>query len=197
MQKHENMSYLTGFIIGDGNLSSKYLVRVVEEDKEFIHGVFARKFLHVFDISPKVYFDSYNNSYVAYVHSKAIWTAFRNMGIPAGNKSRIVRISEHIKKDTKLRCALLSGLFDAEGSVFEMRDSHHKNGYLRIQLKVHNNGLAKDIFEVLSLEGVKSRLYKYDEFSMIQINGRKQASVFAEKIGFKHPRKVKKLGALL
>ena len=78
-----------------------------------------------------------------------------------------------------------------------MKDSHHKNGYTRIQLKVHNHGLAQDIFEVLSLEGIKSKLYEYDEFSIVQMNGRKQASVFAEKIGFEHPVKAKKLRAFL
>lgn len=197
LKNNEDLNYLMGFIIGDGNLSSKYLVRAVEENKEFIQEIFARKFSKVFKRMPKIYFDSYNNSFVAYVHSKKIWTIFKHLGIPSGNKSRIVRVPKTVKEDSKLRCSLLCGLFDAEGSVIEMKDSHHKNGYLRIQMKVHNHGLAKDVFEVLSLEGIKSNLYEYNDFSMIHINGKKQASIFVEKIGFEHPIKAKKLRALL
>lgn len=197
LENIEDLGYLMGFIIGDGNLSSKYLVRAVEENEKFVREVFVRKFSNVFNREPKVYFDAYNNSYVAYVNSKAIWMALRELGIPSGDKSKTVRVPQSTKNNSKMRRAIASGLFDAEGSIVVMKDSHHKNGYPRIQLKVHNHGLAEDIFEILESEGIKSKLYNYAEFSMIQINGKKQLSVFSDRIGFQHPIKAKKLSVLL
>lgn len=190
---NENLAYLIGFIIGDGNLSNKFLVRACDENKEFIDNVFVKKFKCVFKITPKVYFDKYNNSFVVYTYSKDVWEKLKSFGIIPGTKSRTVRISDFLKEEPKIRCSVVSGLFDAEGSVINMKDKHHKNGYLRIQLKVHNHDLAKDIFGILLLENIRAKIYNYKEFSMIQINGKKQCYNFNKVIGFKHPIKAKKL----
>lgn len=193
----ENLAYLAGFIIGDGNLSKGYLIRAVEENRDFIEH-FSDIFLGVFGRRPKIYFDKYNNSYVAYIHSKRIWNFLVRFGIPPGNKSRTVRIPEKIMRSEKhVLCSFLSGIFDAEGSVFLMMDSRHKSGYIRIQLKMHNNSLVKEIYEKLVFLGIKPRIYKYDDFSMIQINGRKECKKFHDMIGFGHPIKNGKISNYL
>lgn len=189
----ENLGYLIGFMIGDGNLSNKYLVRACDKNKEFIDNVFVKKFRTVFKITPKVYFDKYNNSFVVYAYSKEAWEILKSFGVIPGTKSRTVRILYDLKEKSNIRCSIISGLFDAEGSIILMTDAHHKNGYLRIQLKVHNRGLAKDIFEILLLEDIKAKIYNYKEFSIVQINGKKQCYNFNKRIGFKHPVKAKKL----
>jgi len=110
----EDTAYVTGFLVGDGDISQGYIVRAVEENEEFIKK-FADMFLSAFNRMPKIYFDKYNNSFVVYVHSKAIWEYFANvLNIPKGTKSRTVRIQNQIKNGREaIRCALLSGLFDA------------------------------------------------------------------------------------
>ena len=74
---------------------------------------------------------------------------------------------------------------------------HHPRGYLKIQLKVHNKGLAKDIHEMLQDLGFKPRLYEYDDFSMVNLHGKSQGNLFLQKIGFKHPAKMNKIRRIL
>lgn len=193
----KDMAYVTGFIIGDGNISQSYIVRAVEENENFIKD-FAGIFFLAFGRMPKIYFDKYNNSFVAYVHSKEIWTYLANvMKIPKGTKSRIVRIPEEVKhSNEEIKCALISGLFDAEGSVIKMKDPiHHPKGYLKIQFKVNNKDLAKDVYDILIELGFKPRLYNYNDFSMVNLHGRSQGKLFIQKIGFRHPAKNAKISA--
>lgn len=193
------LAYVTGFIIGDGNLSDKYLIRAVEKNENFIKEIFCKIFYKTFKVLPKTYFDKYNNSYVAYLHSKRIWNIFvKELNIPYGNKSKIVRVPKTIKfSNASIKSAFLSAIFDAEGSVIIMKDSHHPNGYLRIQLKVHNKKLAKDIFDMMNDLGIKSKFYSYNDFAVLQLNGKNQCNLFSEKIGFKHPLKNEKLSISL
>lgn len=188
-------AYVAGFIIGDGNLSTHYLVRAVEENEDFIK-IFVEKFRKAFGRPPKVYFDTYNNSWVAHIHSKPIWEFLNGrLGIQSGTKSRIVRIPTPIMEARdEIKAALLSGLFDAEASVIVMKDKiHHPNGYLKIQFKIHNRNLARDVYKLLNEMQFMPRIYEYDEFSIVNLHGKSQGSMFLEKIGFVHPAKVAKL----
>lgn len=198
-ENSENLAYLTGFIIGDGNLGDGYIVRAVEENIEFIDNIYSELFNKVFGVKPKIYFDKFNNSYVAYIHCKNIWEYLSDIvGIETRTKSRTVITPVMVEKgNTKQKIAFISGIFDAEGSVILMKDSHHKKGYLRIQLKMCSKLLVKQISYMLSFFGIGNRLYQYHNFSMIQINGRNQCKIFYDIIGFKHPIKNKKLKALL
>lgn len=196
----ENLAYLIGFIIGDGNLKkSDYCVRAVEENKEFIENVYAKIFSEIFGVKPKIYFDKYNGSYVAYKHSKAIYNQLVELGIPAGTKSRAVRVPERVMKSQskEIQSCFLSGLFDAEGSIINMRDSHHKNGYPRTQLKVCSHGLVIDIYNLLQNLGMSPKIYRYGWFSVLNLNGKKQCKAFQDNVNFKHPLKNKKLRMLL
>ena len=76
----ENLAYVTGFILGDGNLGNGYLVRAVEENEAFLNK-FSEIFESIFKRKPKIYFDKFNRSYVAYVHSKKIWQFLSDFGI--------------------------------------------------------------------------------------------------------------------
>jgi len=193
------ISYVTGFIIGDGNLSkSSYLIRAVEENEEFIR-IFAEIFEKAFGKRPKIYFDKFNNSFVAYIHCKSIWEFLvKELKIPPGAKSRIVRVPSQIINSTlQLKCSFLSGIFDAEGSPNKQLDSHHPNGYPRIELKVCNKPLLEDLSKLLKEIGIKHRIYHYPAFSLLGIYGRNECSKFLNYVGFKHPIKCKKLNVLL
>ena len=93
--------------------------------------------------------------------------------------------------------SFISGIFDAEGSVIQMKDKRHNNGYPRIQFKICSHKITKEIHELLESFGINSKLYHYDIFSMIQINGKIQCKKFHDKIGFAHPIKNQKLRTLL
>ena len=192
------MAYVTGFIIGDGNLSNGYRIRAVEENEDFIK-CFAEEFGKAFGKTPKIYFDKHNNSYVAYLYSKIIWEfLIKELEIPNGTKSRDVRIPSKITASEDLiKSAFLSGIFDAEGCVTKVKDSHHPNGYLKIQFKVHNSGLAKDVFDLLASLDIKSKLYNYNDFSLVYLLGKTQCRAFMDKIDFRHPAKREKLRRFL
>ncbi len=192
---NEKLAYLIGFILGDGNVAGRYvnyLIRAVEENEEFMKS-FVDKFAKVFHVTPKIYFDKYNNSFVAYIYSKTLWEFFVNkLKIPAGDKSTTVRVSKEIMNSpANVKSAFLSGIFDAEGSVINSK------GYAIIQFKVDNNGLAKDVFDMLKSLDLNPKLnnyeYSYEKFSIIRLNGKNQCKLFSEKIGFSHPVKTEKL----
>jgi len=188
------IAYITGFLIGDGNISDDYRIRAVEENEDYI-GFFAEMFGKAFGKSPKIYFDKYNNSFVAYVYSKEIWEFLvTELEIPKGNKSRIVKIPSKIRDSAeKIKSAFLSGIFDAEGCVTKVKDSHHPRGYLKIQFKVVNRGLVEDVSGVLKDLGIGCKVYHYNGFSLVYILGKTQSKLFLEKVGFKHPKKHEKL----
>lgn len=198
MEINDQVAYSVGFILGDGNLSKSYLIRAVDKDKEFSE-IFAEIFSQAFDTKPKIYFDSYNNSYVIYKYSKKIWEFLvKELGIPEGTKSRQVEIPEKImNSNSSIKSACLSGLFDAEGTVTNYFGKHNPNGYLKIQFKVCSKNLARDVFVILESLKIKSRIYEYNDFSLISIHGKRNCGLFSEKIGFKHPKKSMKLKHLL
>ena len=198
MKQEEKLSYILGFFIGDGNLGNGYIIRAVEENKEFIEE-YSKIFFDIFQKMPKIYFDKFNNSYVAYVHSKRIWKHFVNiLEVPPGTKSRIVAIPRIISDSSEtVKKEFIAGIFDAEGSITNMKDSHHRHGYPRIQFKVCSRKLAEDVFTMLTSFGIGAKLYTYHDFSVIHINGRKECTLFHERVGFKHLIKNKKLRTLL
>ena len=199
MQISKELAYITGFILGDGNLSkSDYLVRVAERSKKFIEN-FTKIFKKVFDKKMKIYFDSYNNSYVGYIHCKKIWEFLRNkLEIPIGRKTRKIKVPEKIKKASlEIKVAFLQAIFDAEGSIAKTKDKKHPRGYLKIQLKMYNPQFLKEIHEILLELGFNSKLYIYKDFATIFLNGKHQCKLFLEKVGFSHPDKKKKLMTLL
>lgn len=190
-----DQAYVTGFIIGDGSLSQKgYLIRAVEENEDFMQQ-FAEIFGIAFGKKPKIYFDKFNNSYVAYVYSKKIWEILVNeIKISQGDKSRIAFVPQKIlEADDAVKTAFLSGLFDAEGSVVFSKDKKHPNGYLKIQFKVTSKELARQVFELLKSLGLSPVNYDYEGFSLVYLNGKTQGRLFRDKIGFKHPAKKGKL----
>jgi archaeal flagellar protein FlaI len=199
MRLTENIAYLAGLIIGDGNLSkSDYLVRIVDENKEFIE-IVANLIEKEFNKKPKIYFDKFNNSFVCYIHSKEIWNFFTNeLHIPYGNKSRIATVpQEIIGSNEKMKKAFLSGIFDAEGSSYLQKDSHHPNGYPRVQIKMYNSQLISEISMILKEIGISHKTYHYFDFSIISIHGYKNCSKFFDIIGSFHPVKKENLISLL
>lgn len=198
----KNISYLIGFMIGDGNLAadcSKNLVRMSEENEELVYEI-KDMFRKEFNENMKIYFDTYNNSFVLYKYSEKLWKYFVDeMKILSGTKSRIVRVPDQIMKTTdENKAAFLSGIFDAEGSVLNIKQKKsHPRGYLRIQFKVSSKNLAHEIYILLQELGMKPRIHNYEYrkeiCSFIHLNGKEQGKLFLKKVGFKHRIKNKKL----
>ncbi len=201
----KNLAYLIGFIIGDGNLSnqhSHYLITAVDGSEEFMK-IYAKIFQKTFGKKPKIFFDKHNNTFVAYIHSKYIWEIFVNdLKIPAGTKSGTVRVPTYLINATdNIKSAFLSGIFDAEGSVVNMIDKAHPNGYSRIQFKVNNQKLGKDIAEMLNSLDIPCKPLNYEypreKFATIILNGNNKCKLFLSKVGFKHPNKKNKIKRIL
>ncbi len=192
-------AYVAGFIIGDGNLAiTRYLVRAVEENEEFADK-FAEIFQKAFGKRPKIYFDKFNNSNVVYTHSKKIWEFLKNeLEIPVGDKTRSAIIPSIIANAmVGIKSAFLSGIFDAEGSVVELKNKKWPNGRPQIQLKMHNPNFVMDLHKMLKDLGIDTRLYSYDDFALIYITGASHCKLFSEIAGFKHLVKNQKLRRFL
>ena len=193
------VAYVAGFIIGDGNLATtRYLVRAVEENENFVQK-FVEIFNKAFGKKPKTYFDKFNNSHVVYTHSKRIWEFLKNeLEIPVGDKTRTTVIPLAIADaNVEIKSAFLSGIFDAEGSVVKLVNKKYPNGYPQIQLKMHNPKFVKGIHEMLKSLGIDSSLYSYADFALIYIRGTEQSRMFSKIVGFNHYIKAQKLGYFL
>ena len=188
----KEQAYIVGFITGDGNLSkSQPLIRMYDSDKHFTHNVLKPLFNRAFNKMPRVIYDKHNNGYVVYSYSKRIWNTLKQIGIPTGAKSRIVRVPLIIKKGIdEIKSSYIAALFDAEGSTDEIiEQKRHPRGYIYFQLKMYNPTLINQIAELLhEIIGIKPRTYHYDYGSILRINGPRQVKRCLKYLNVKHPR---------
>ena len=89
------LAYILGFAFGDGNISkSSYLVRLYEQNQQFVETTLRSRFARSFGSEPTITFDKYNNSFVLYKSSKSRCTAHRFID---GLHDLLVEISDEFK----------------------------------------------------------------------------------------------------
>src|SRR3989344_7481630 len=89
------LAYLTGFIAGDGHVSKRSVIKLVNDSRFVIHEVLP-KFLHlVFGAELSLYTES--KYYIAELNSKPIHTFFSKViGLPIGKKKGKLRVPNFI-----------------------------------------------------------------------------------------------------
>lgn len=108
------LSYLLGWICGDGNLQrgNHYSIKISEKSKNQLEMILKPLFIEIFKVKPQIFKRS-NNGYAIQVGSKSIFRFFKNViKIRVGYIPSIVYNFDLINKKH-----FLIGLFDAEGYV--------------------------------------------------------------------------------
>ncbi len=189
----KSLVYILGFAFGDGNISKDgHLVRLYEENLEFLKTTVKPRFIESFGTKPGISYDLTNNSYVLYKRSNQVWNTLHNLGIPAGRKARIIIIPDMINLgDTKTKTAFVSGVFDAEASITSYSEKdRHPRGYKYLETKMYSprfiDGLQRLLLD-LSRE-FNPRVYHYDYGSILRLNGKEQLRLVSSHLDLKHPR---------
>jgi hypothetical protein len=190
---HSALHYILGFVLGDGNISkSDYLIRLYDQNPDFVETVLKTRFYEVFGLEPSISFDKSNNSYVLYKGSKAAWQQLKTMGVPPGRKARIISIPEHVSlADSATKSDFVSGVFDAEGSLTSFTETdRHPRGYPYFELKMYNpkfvTGLGQLLVDIS--DEFRPRVYHYDYGSILRLNGREQLALVSSHLDLMHPR---------
>jgi intein/homing endonuclease len=187
------LEYILGFVLGDGNiLKSGSLVRLYDQNYEFVSTTLRNAFVNVFDVNPSISFDRFNNSYVLHKWSKRIWTQLHSLGVPAGRKATIIAVPETIKLGTvEQKSLFMSGVFDAEGSLTSFSEKRrHPTSYPYFEVKMCSPRFIDDLQSLLTKVSVEfsPRIYHYDYGSILRLNGKKQIELIWSHLKLLHPR---------
>ena len=190
---NNSLAYILGFVFGDGNISkSTNLVRLYDENHEFVKTILKRRFIESFGIIPGISFDKSNNSYVLHKTSSEIWNKLHDLGVPPGRKARIIKITEVIAEaNSTTKSEFISGVSDAEGSKTAFTEANrHPRGYPYFELKMYNpqfiDGLAKLLIDVS--DEFRPKVYHYDYGSILRLNGKEQLGIVSSHLHLMHPR---------
>ncbi len=185
--------YILGFTFGDGNISkSTNLVRLYDENLEFVKTVLRRRFIESFGLVPGISFDKSNNSYVLHKTSSEVWNRLHDLGVPPGRKARIIKVSEKITEaDRATKAEFISGVSDAEASKTTFTEvDRHPRGYPYFELKMYSpqfiDGLARLLIDVSN--EFRPRVYHYDYGSILRLNGKEQLGLVSLRLSLMHPR---------
>ncbi len=207
------MAYETGFHIGDGSLTiqPRYTYRYVLSGNALTEYPFYRDFLsplitNLYGLTPRI--SVHRNSVYLTTYSKALLFFKANeIGLTVGPKDNDTQLPESILKRGEASVSrLLSGLFDADGSVKTRKTS--SGNYPRISfaqkskrivtkvkdLLLHHYGITSTVYVN---EYYDARISKLEVRWFLDINGFKNARVYWDRIVSEHPIIRKKLQSIL
>jgi DNA-binding transcriptional regulator WhiA len=187
------ISYLAGFISGDGNLfvSEKhdYLVSLHNKDR-----VILRRMVGMISDSFG-YKSSIKNGHGCYkveIRSTIIHAFFNTiMEIESGRKNAI-KIPEKIKSDQNLVRSFIAGFFDAEGSVHLQKNMRT----CQLSFSQKQRGILNEVKCELEKDSIETVIYAGSPSTRtiwLLYGNKGSLRPFAEKIPFLHPKKRKKL----
>ena len=191
--KSESLAYILGFTLGDGNISSSSnLVRLYDQNLEFVRSTLRQRFVESFGLEPGISFDKSNNSYVLHKTSPEVWHKLHSLGVPAGRKARIIRVPRAIKTSIRTtKVEFISGVSDAEASSTSFTENNrHPRGYPYFELKMYSPRFVDDLAELLVevSNEFKPRVYHYDYGSILRLNGKEQLRLVSSRLNLMHPR---------
>ena len=185
--------YILGFTYGDGNLSaSSNLVRLYDENYNFVNTTLRQRFTESFGIEPHLSFDKSNNSWVLHKTSEEVWAKLHAAGVPAGRKARTIVVPQTIKDANGTdKSEFVSGVGDAEANSTSFTElDRHPTGYQYFQLKMYSprfiEGLAELLLDVS--DRFNPKVYHYSYGSILRLNGREQLELVRSRLHLMHPR---------
>jgi len=123
-----DLAYLIGYVIGDGCLSGKNLIkrsqfriRIASDTKKFLNQIINPLFHQLFSIKGRIYKITNSQCYELSVQSKVLYLFLNKIcDIPIGKKKGKLTIPTIISKGSKkIKFAFISGFFDADGCIYE------------------------------------------------------------------------------
>jgi intein/homing endonuclease len=198
-----DLAYETGLHIGDGCLSH-YLPRTYRyaisgdfsKEKDYYELLIIPLVKSLYGLQATI--SHYSNSIYATVYSKELALfKLEQVGLPIGVKDNLYHLpSSIVERGRKNRAALLSDLYDADGSVKVRRTC--SGNYPRISLAQKTRPIIEDVQLILREDfDISSTMYRNDYFDarvgkvetrwFLDINGYPNFFRFVGEIGTRHP----------
>ena|SRR3989338_3504522 len=197
------ISYLTGLIGGDGNLSEKR-ISIIDENIEFHQKVIKNLFEKAFGVTPVISPMKTVKGKITYrsrINSKKVFTYFKNdLRIPDKEKTFLMKTPYQVMNSSiKVRAAYIRGWMDSEGWVTNktVKKPNKKYTYPKIGFHVANKTIRDEIDFLLRSMEIKPSCWRYKNMYGLQIIGFEKVNMFMDKIGFMHPDKILKHSAFL
>jgi hypothetical protein len=164
-----DLVYETGVHLGDGCLSHlpRHTYRYILSGNRLTEGSYYRDVLSplirsLYELNPRVY--SYDNSVYLRIYSKEL-VLFKHyqLGLPIGSKRQLRLPSKILGLGSRPISNLLSGLYDAEGSV---KVRHNDSGdYPRISMGLSSKEAISELKGLLhTCFGISSTAYRNEYF---------------------------------
>jgi len=197
----QNMARIIAKISGDGNLSGKQIMYfntcliLIDEFKKDIKKEFGKANLSEGTMSN-------GTPYVA-VYGKKIAQSLTSF-IPSYNSCDIFIPKEITKSNKKIIKEYVRSFYDDEGCASLRLNRKTEEWKRNITLSSNSNKILGQVKRILENLGIRTnkiimnyKLSNYDKSFVLSITGKDNFIKFKEKIGFKHPRKIKMLGLII
>ena len=196
------MAYFVGIICGDGYVSrNNSLIEVKDEYFDFLLDVYIPVVKKLFNITPNLIPESNNlNAYRCFFNSTYASGLLKKWSI-VSPKTFTVCMPEWIKTNyLNVKINFVRGAMDADGDLSIKKNKDILN-YPTIKFSSRSKKFAEDIQSTLLELGINAKLTSSinnnKPLYQVRIYGFRQFKKFMEKIGFKHPYKLRKAIKLL
>lgn len=200
-EKNAELAELWGIMLGDGCVHKikKYKIGVYKitvsghsiDDKDYLLNFVKPLLERLFNIKGRSYQSKSNRGLHIHLDSRRVIDFFEENDFKSGNKIvNQVTIPDWIKNEDKLLASCLRGLFDTDGSFYQLTN---QNSY-QINFCNNNQKLLKDVRQSLLKLGINvSRIMKNRR---IVITRRSEIAKFYKLIGFSNPKHLNKIKKL-
>ncbi len=203
MEITPEISYLVGFIGGDGNLSERRTT-LIDKNLEFHENVIRKKFKEAFGTVPVISPMKTRKGMTTYrsrVNSKDVYLFFsEQLGIPTRRKTFEMQTPKDIMNSSQeIFSEYIKGWMDAEGWVTTKKVPRKTKTYTypKVAFNVANENIRNELVGMLRKIGIEPSIWKSGNMFGLQIIGLEKVSRYKELVGFEHPDKIRKLNILL
>ncbi|MFB6158422.1 MAG: hypothetical protein ABEJ95_02045 [Candidatus Nanohalobium sp.] len=143
------LAELYGALLGDGclysNMNGFCITGNAELDEEYIRYL-GKLCVSIFNIEPKIYFQSEENVVRLILNSRKVAAYLKNQGFPKGEKAgKEIQVPETLHEKKFLKPAI-RGLFDTDGGVYS-----HPNSGIMMDITAKNESLINFLEKPLTL----------------------------------------------
>lgn len=188
------LSYLIGWICGDGHLSdygNHYLIKISEKSTDQLNLILKPLFWELFGIEPPI-FQRYKNGYALQVGSKPIFRFLTQaLKVKVGTIPSFIKGMDNVNKKY-----FLCGIFDAEGHI---NQTYLDSRIVISQADIEFLQKISSLFSDLNIRFNKPYLHKTNlgEWYTISIRKKMEILKFAKSIDSFHVAKSQKLRRLV
>jgi len=201
----KELGELIGVFIGDGFTGKYDRARIIQftgrpkDDADFYLKRIVSLIKRNFNVNPHIQVRGRGLRVTCY--SKNMYEFLtKNLGLPSGEKSSIIKIPTVFLKKKHIIKAVIRGIFDTDGSIVWDKRKIYKKPYPRLCITTVSKELAKQLKSLLKnlgfrvcLREVKRRKEYYRKAFYIELYGFEQLRRWCKEIGFSNPKHIRRL----